>query len=120
MLMEYWQNLDTNEIYGFDVSDPMQIQAMNKTINVGQWKLLDQLPKPVINPTKDQNKKQGIYLLQQTDWVNQPDVHDNTQPRYLINRQDFLNYRTQVREIVLDPVAGPINWPVMPAAQWSN
>ena len=119
MLMEYWQNQVTKEVYGFDVSDPKQIQAMNQLISTGSWIMLETPPAPIYNPTKEQNKKQAISLLIQTDWVNEADVYDTSQPRYLLNRQEYIEYRTKIRAIVLDPVDGSINWPTMPKAQWS-
>lgn len=120
MLMEYWQNQDTKVVYGFDVSDPTQIQAMNQLINTGSWIMLTEPPKPIYNPTKEQNKKQAIFLLTETDYVNEPDVYDTSQPRYLLNRSEFIDYRTKIRAIALDPVEGQIDWPTMPKAQWSG
>lgn len=75
-------------------------------------------PKPI--PTSDENKTTAIGLLSATDWVNEPDVYDINSTPHLLNRQDFLTYRNQLRQIAVNPVAGDIQWPVKPTEQWSD
>lgn len=74
---------------------------------------------PLPPPTAEQNSKKAEFLLQETDWVNQPDVYDQSVNPHLLNRDEFLTYRSQVRQYVVYPVAGDINWPVKPTAVWS-
>ena len=118
MLMQYWQNESSNVIYGFDISDPKQVQAMSQLINVGQWTMLSEVSEFVVST--EQNKQLAIWYLQETDWVNEPDVYDVTQPIYLLNRQEFINYRTQIRSIAINPTSGDLTWPIMPVAHWSS
>ena len=68
---------------------------------------------PVI--TAEQNKQQAVGLLQETDWINQPDVEP-----LLINKQQFLDYRTIIRQYVIVPQQGDIQWPEKPKAKWSQ
>ena len=68
----------------------------------------------------DDCKQQASYLLYQTDWTTIADVADpaKSQP-YLLNPQDFVTYRSAVRQLAVYPVANP-TWPTMPTAQWSS
>jgi hypothetical protein len=121
MDMQYWQNNETNQVYGFDISDASQVQALNELISTGTWtNITDNWPPAITSPTADQNKGQAIFLLSQTDWVNEPDVYDANNTPHLLNRQDFLNFRVQVRVIAVTPVAGNLDWPTLPVAQWSS
>lgn len=119
MLMQYWQKELTGIIYGFDLSDTKQVTAMSQLVNYGQWNMLTDPPTGFVI-SKEQNKNYAVWCLQETDWVNQPDVYDPTQPSYLLNRQDFITYRTAIRTIVLDPPEGIVDWPIVPVAQWSS
>ncbi len=76
-------------------------------------------PKPPESATAEQNKQTAIDKLQATDWTTIPDVADplKSDP-YLSNVQDFVVYRNQVRQYAVYPVAGAINWPVLPQEVW--
>ena len=76
-------------------------------------------PKPPKPPTAEQNKGTAMGLLQTTDWVNEPDVIDPARSPHLTNQSDFLDYRSQVRQYAVYPVAGEIIWPVEPKAIWA-
>jgi hypothetical protein len=84
----------------------------------------DEAHKPApdpIPPTAEQNKQTASDLLYQTDWTTIPDVSDPTKSNpYLINVDEFLIYRNQIRQIAINPVGGEINWPAMPTAVWSK
>lgn len=70
-------------------------------------------------PTAEQNKQTASQRLQQTDWTTIPDVADSTKSNpYLSNVQDFVNYRNAVRQYAVYPVAGNINWPIVPQEVW--
>ena len=71
-------------------------------------------------PSADANKAEAERRLQSTDWVNQPDVYDPASTPHLTNRDAFLAYRSQVRAIAVNPVAGNLNWPTEPTAVWSQ
>lgn len=75
---------------------------------------------PPIAPSAEQNKSKAVLLLKQTDWVNEPDVYNIENTPHLLNRQDFLNYRLAVRPYAVNPVAGNIDWPILPTEQWSS
>ena len=73
---------------------------------------------PVI--TAEQNKQQAVQLLQQTDWVNQPDVTNTSLTPHLLNKQEFDTYRQAIRQIAVYPQAGELQWPQKPQEQWSQ
>lgn len=77
---------------------------------------------PPLNPEeiKTQNKTTATFLLQQTDWTATVDIAD---PQYsnphLLNRADFLTYRSLVRTIAVNPPTTPAVFPTLPTAIWS-
>lgn len=78
-------------------------------------------PKPPEPPTAEQNKATAVSKLQATDWTTIPDVTDPTKSNpYLSNGQDFVTYRNAVRQYAVYPVAGNINWPVVPQEVWTK
>ena len=78
-------------------------------------------PVPPQPPTAEQNKSTAAGKLQTTDWTTIPDVGDPTKSNpYLSNVQDFVTYRNSVRQYAINPVAGDINWPVLPQEVWTT
>jgi hypothetical protein len=78
-------------------------------------------PPPPTEPTAGQNKQKAISLLEETDWTASEDVgNPQVANPYLVNQAEFLAYRSQLREIAINPVAGNLNWPVKPTEQWSS
>lgn len=78
-------------------------------------------PVPPQPPTAEQNKQIATFKLQTTDWTTIPDVADPTKSDpYLANVQDFVVYRNAVRQYAVYPVAGDINWPVVPQEVWTK
>ena len=76
-------------------------------------------PLPPEPPTADDNKAKAVSLLQQTDYAELPSVSDPAQSNpYLNNKDEFIAYRSKVRETAVTPVAGDISWPVMPQGDW--
>ena len=71
-------------------------------------------------PIAIQNKFTAISLLSATDWVTFPDVINISITPHLLNQDEFLEYRRQLRIISLDPVDGNINWPVIPDEKWAK
>ena len=67
---------------------------------------------------KESNKTQAISLLAQTDWTEISSVSDASKPTYLLNVQDFINYRAQLRVIAINPPVIVDNWPPKPTEQW--
>lgn len=75
------------------------------------------IPKPV---TAEQNKSTASALLYGTDWTTIPDVSDPAKSNpYLMNVDEFVAYRNQLRQIAINPPSGDIVWPVAPVASWS-
>jgi hypothetical protein len=56
-------------------------------------------------------KQQAKRLLTESDWSALPDVG-------LVNSEDFIAYRAQVRSLMIMPVEDP-EWPTKPTAVWS-
>lgn len=77
-------------------------------------------PTPQFITPASVNKATALKKLQETDWVSYPDVHDASLPLHLKNRADFLQYRYVVRLLFVSPVAGNVEWPVEPKANWST
>lgn len=68
---------------------------------------------------RDQNKAQAMIMLQATDWTTIPDVGNSTvSTPYLVNVQEFIDYRNQVRAIAVNPPVTVSEWPEVPAEQW--
>jgi hypothetical protein len=64
-------------------------------------------------------KVQAEEYLQQTDWSEIPSVSDTSNAMHLLNIEDFISYRVQVRALRVNPVANP-TFPTMPTPQWSS
>jgi hypothetical protein len=78
-------------------------------------------PVPPEPPTAEQNKSTAVSKLKATDWTTIPDVGDPTKSNpYLSNVQDFVVYRNTVRQYAINPIAGNINWPVLPQEIWTT
>lgn len=75
---------------------------------------------PPLPPSAEDNKAQAGQKLASTDWVNQPDVYDPLNSPYLTNRDAYISYRSQVRVIAVNPIAGNLDWPTEPTAIWSQ
>lgn len=63
------------------------------------------------------NKAESILL--NTDWSEIPSVTNVENNPHLLNGQDFINYRIEIRKLAINPVENPI-WPNKPNAQWSS
>ena len=65
-------------------------------------------------------KEQASKLLYETDWTTIPDVADPTKSNpYLVNQAEFIAYRSQVRQLAVNPVENP-TFPPVPKAQWGT
>jgi hypothetical protein len=87
-----------------------------------KWDQANNPPTPdPIPPTAEENKTTAVAKLQATDWATIPDVADPAKSNpYLSNSQDFVTYRNAVRQYAIYPVAGNINWPVIPQEVWTK
>lgn len=79
------------------------------------------IPPPPYIPTANENKQKASQLLQATDWTSISDVADPALSNpYLMNQADFFAYRSALRNIAVNPVAGEIIFPTKPQEQWSS
>jgi hypothetical protein len=90
---------------------------------IAAWQIAyDEAHKPApdpLPPTVEENKMTASGKLFQTDWTTIPDVSDPTKSNpYLSNTQDFVGYRNAVRQYAVYPIAGNIDWPMVPTAVW--
>jgi hypothetical protein len=78
-------------------------------------------PVPPTPPTAEENKATAVGLLQDTDWTQIPSVSDPSLSNpYLSNKLAFDQYRNDVRQYAVYPVAGDITWPVAPTEDWAK
>lgn len=79
-------------------------------------------PAPVYIPTAEDNKQSAVMALQQTDWTSVADVGNPQMSNpYLSNQADFIAWRSQVREIAVNPIAGILDiWAQMPVEIWKS
>lgn len=56
-------------------------------------------------------KQTAMRLLSETDWTQMPDVN-------LLNKDEFTQYRTQLRAIALNPPIQIDVWPTLPNEVW--
>jgi hypothetical protein len=76
-------------------------------------------PEPNVGATASENKATAVVLLQTTDWTQIPSVSDPALSNpYLSNKLVFDQYRNNVRQYAVYPVAGNIDWPTIPSEDW--
>ena len=75
-------------------------------------------PTPVLPATAEQNSVKAEYLLQATDWVENPSVRDPNNDPYLFNAAEFDEYRLWLRRVAVSPIEGDLPWPIKPTADW--
>ena len=76
-------------------------------------------PPPVITPAD--NAVTANQILSDTDWTSIPAVGNPNQSNpYLANQSAWLYYRSQIRDIALDPPVGEVNWPTPPQEVWQE
>jgi hypothetical protein len=64
--------------------------------------------------------QEASRLLYETDWTTIPDVADpNKSNPYLTNSQEYIAYRSALRQLAVYPVANP-TWPTKPTSAWSS
>jgi len=106
--------------YGIPNQEITELPAWANTC-VQEWEAADyehKHPPPPL-PTANDNKNTAVGLLSETDWTALPDVSDPLKSNpYLANASEFNTYRNAVRQIAINPVAGDIDWPVMPNEDW--
>jgi len=114
--MRYFKD-NTNQVYGYDESNPTQLPLIEKAIAAGWTEITGSWPPAETDAQlKAACKAQAQSLLQATDWATLADVTTST-PK-LTNQADFLTYRSAVRALAINPVTNPV-FPVMPTDIWA-
>lgn len=86
------------------------------------WVVLENSPEQIVtneNTAKANNKQYAETLLDETDWTATVDINDPQYSNpYLGNQPEFLAYRSQVRQIAVNPPVVVVEWPTKPAEVW--
>lgn len=86
------------------------------------WKVVSMTPEEVAEKNdqlRQQNKSEATWLLQVTDWTAPASIADPAESNpYLANRSEFLSYRSQVRQIAVNPPVTVSEWPAKPDEVW--
>ena len=93
-----------NEYEGLEWLDPSPKPTKEELDS--QWNEVQSIRK------KEQCKDKAKSLLANSDWSTLPDVQTQ-----LSNYNDFVSYRSQLRELVINPVENPV-FPSEPEARW--
>ena len=98
---------------------PMQPEGNKQPNFTGYtWILLEYTPPPVTPASENQATANAI--LASTDWTALPSVGDPLQSNpYLVNQEEWITYRSKVRNIAVNPVDGNFEW-TPPQELWSN
>lgn len=93
--------------------------TFNWTLVNGEWIAPPLIPVPT---PQQQNKSTASQLLSETDWTATVDISNPQYSNpYLMNQNDFLSYRSQVRQIAVNPPTTLVtNWPTKPTEIWSS
>jgi hypothetical protein len=78
---------------------------------------------PYVAPpqTAEENKQTAIKYLQETDWTSVADVgNPELSNPYLMNQSEFIAWRSGVRGIAVNPIAGDNVFTPKPQEQWSS
>jgi hypothetical protein len=88
------------------------------------WEVVNLSPEQIAiiaEQTAQENKTQASSLLTATDWTSIPAVADPLRSNpYLTNQGEFDAYRSQLREIAINPPTTPAVFPPMPQEVWSS
>lgn len=109
---------------------PMQPEGNKRPNFTGyEWILLAYYPPIPLAPTAptdplpsaQQNAEQANAILAATDWTSIPAVGDPERSNpYLTNQSEWLYYRSNIRDIALNPPEGNVYWGTQPQELWSN
>ena len=121
-IIEY-ESQPSNPPPGFE--DPIIAVLATAGVYVG-WTYVDGQFVPPVPPTPtpeeliQQCKSTATNILNSTDWTAIPDVADPLKSNpYLMNQDEFVAYRSTVRNYAVNPVVDPV-WPTQPTEQWSS
>ena len=101
------------------------IAVQSDTAGTG-WTYVDGvfIAPPVPAPTPEELialcKSTASGILSSTDWTAIPDVADPLKSNpYLMNQDEFVAYRSTVRNLAVNPVVDPV-FPTAPTEEWSS
>ena len=101
------------------------IAIQSDTAQIG-WEYFDGvfIAPPVPAPTPEELiaecKQTATGILNATDWSSIPDVADPLKSNpYLMNQDEFVAYRSTVRNLAVNPVVDPV-FPTAPTEEWSS
>lgn len=66
-----------------------------------------------------QCKDKASALLYDTDWTTIPDVANPANSPYLTNQAEFIAWRSQIRQLAVNPVVDPV-FPPKPNEVWGQ
>lgn len=71
--------------------------------------------------TAEQNKQTATELLKNTDWSALPSIANPAESNpYLSNQNEFIAWRSKIRSIAINPIAGNLDWEQEPIANWQS
>lgn len=108
-----------NESYAAQFIEAPDEVTFNWSLINGEW-VAPAGPTP--EQIQQQNKSTASGLLSATDWTATVDISNPQYSNpYLINQDDFLAYRSQIRQIAVNPPTTPVtDWPTKPNEVWSS
>ena len=65
--------------------------------------------------SKEENKTKAKQLIADTDWSVLEDVGLTDK-----SKNDYISYRTYIRNIIKNPVEGDVSWPDVPVAEFKS
>jgi hypothetical protein len=107
----------------FEVASPLYWLDCPNNIVAYQYQYLENQYVAYVPPaiTAETNKQTATSLLQATDWTTIADVGNPAMSNpYLANQAEFIAYRNSVRQYAIYPVAGNIDWPIVPQEDWQT
>jgi cupin superfamily acireductone dioxygenase involved in methionine salvage len=112
-----WFDTNTGWIEFNDGSPQLDINSLPEWADnaMAAWTAAN-TPIPPAPPTPEEiqasNKEAAEILLNESDFTQLPDVN-------LANKQDWADYRAQVREIAKNPPTTPVVFPIAPPLIWA-
>jgi len=96
--------------------------TFNWTLVNGEWVAPPVPPAPTPEQIQQENKQNASQLLSATDWTATVDISNPQYSNpYLMNQDAFLAYRSQVRQIAVNPPTTLVtDWPTKPVEVWSS
>lgn len=124
--MSIYGKIESNVVVNTEIADADFAQQFGLILmpeGVGiNWRYIDGEFLPPLPPDySQQNKDAAITLLQETDWTCTVDINNPQYSNpYLTNQNEFLEYRSIVRAVAVNPPTELVTFPQMPQEQWSS